>query len=373
VKAGIGLILAGVLGLPFPAPARETNSSCDDPVYAQIRARIEDRETLRGRVEGWEEFLHVYPGNPCADEARKELDRLRESEAHRQELERGEKWKQTARGGIIEPGREVFPSPVGLADPVPRNRLRLTHDLIWLADRLSTRAGVEGPLWLQILSCEFAPVYNLGLSLQIPAMVGGLEDEGFSMLVGNIVLGVRGIWGRTLSGDDFPLVLSGGVSWGSGSSEWSGSDQGTLLDFAAYAAPNRFHLYRYRQTDYAVHAEGQLGVGDHFFALALSYHVLAQGSPPAFLAYPRVDPVFQMFRVDLGWQWVVLDWLVTSVELNAGVGFPEESKTSHLYLSPGVRLSLDRFNLAFAVQVPFLEVTDFSRLMVSIEVGMRLW
>jgi len=361
--------LAACLALPAQVRAGE----CDDPVFVQYTARIAERPTVAEQIEGWQEFLAIYPDNACRSEAEAILERLRKSAGHRAERDEAERWRERARGGIIAPGQDIFPPVLLSADAVPRNRLRLSNALVFGADPLAARAGIQSPLYLSLLSLEAAPVYNLGLALRLPMLVGGLSEEGVSFDVGNIILAVRGNWGRKLAGEDLPLVISAGITWGSGSSVWSPAGRATALDYAAYACPPLFHAYRYDQTDYGVHAEARLGVGRHFFSLGLAYHVLAQGEPPAFRAYPRVDPVFQMFRVDVGWQWQALDWLVPAFELNTGLGFPRESNTSHLYLTPGATLLAGDFSLALAVHVPLLQVADYTSAMLSLDLAWRLW
>jgi len=356
-----------------PGHCENYESECADPLFIQYAARMDDRESTKLKLAGWDEFLRSYPNNPCASAARARIDKLRASSKHAQETELTEQWKQLARGGLIEPGLEIFPGYVWLADPTPRNRVRLLNELVFLKARNAERAGVSSPLWFQVYEFEASPVYNLTLLARLPMIVGQLADDGYSYDLGNITLGVRGNWGCYLGQDRYPLVVSGGFWWGSGSSLWSGGDRNTILDYAAYAAPVFFPLFRYDQTDYALHAEAQLGLGSHFLAVAIAYHVLAQGKPPAFLAWPRVDPVFQLFRVDLAWEWWLLDWLIPALEFNTGLGFPTESGTAHIYLSPAVRFRLGRFRLAMAVHVPFLEVSDYSSIVISFEAGLKLW
>ncbi|HUU00087.1 MAG TPA: hypothetical protein VM425_01460 [Myxococcota bacterium] len=367
-------VLLAFLFFIGPAPTSAAGGkTCVDPVFVEYEARIAERATIEQKLAGWQEFLQAHPGHACAKEARRQMRLLRTSAAYRHEQAINQRYRRRSRGGVLAPGANEFPSNPTTQDPVPRNRLRLVNELILTGDRLSRRAGVKNPIFLQLVEFEAAPVYNLGLSVTLPFVAGGLEADGFSYTAGNILLGARGIWGCNLSGDEFPLVLSAGISWGSGSSAWSGDEQATLLDFTAYAAPLFFHLYRYRQSDYAVHAEAKLGLGAHFISTGLVYHVLDQGGPPAFRAYPRVDPVSQMFSAWLGWQWRLRDWLVPQLELLAGLGFPAESETSHLYLSPGLTLLAGRLEFTLSVRVPFLNAADYTNLLLGLQIGMQLW
>jgi hypothetical protein len=79
-----------------------------------------------------------------------------------------------------------------------------------------------------------------------------------------------------------------------------------------------------------------------------------------------------MFRYDLAWQMQVLEWLYPAFELNGGVGFPDTSETTHLFLSPLVRFNTRHFSAAVGIRIPFLDVTEFSRMIVSMELGGRL-
>jgi hypothetical protein len=372
LRAGY-VLLAAVLSIGIVSTSAGGGETCVDPVFVEYEARIAERVTIDQKLAGWQEFLQAHPGNACTEEARHRMRLLRKSAAYRDEQATNRRYLTRSRGGVLAPGAWEFPSSMTEQDPAPRNRLRLVNELILVGDRLGRRAGVNNPIFLQIVELEAAPVYNLGLSASLPLIAGGLDEGGFSYTAGNILLGARGIWGCNLTGDEFPFVLSAGILWGSGSSSWSGQDHATLLDFTAYAAPLSFHLYRYRQSDYAVHAETKLGMGAHFISAGLIYHVLDQGGPPAFRAYPLVDPVSQMFTAWLGWQWRLRDWIVPKLEVLGGLGFPRESETSHLYLSPGLTMLAGSFEFTLAVRVPFLDAADYANLLIDLQIGMQLW
>lgn len=368
----ISVLVVLLCGAPLAAVAAGAGP-CDDPVFAEYAARIAERATVAAKISGWREFLQNYPQNACAAEARRRIHLLGESAGYRDERESNRRYKRRSRGGVLAPGANEFAQDLTDHDPAPRNRLRLQNETIVLSDRLSHRAGVNNPIFFQLLKFEAAPVYNLGLSASLPLLAGSVEDGGWSYSAGNIGLGVRGIWGCNLAADAFPLVLSGGVWWGSGSSSWYGSRPIKLLDFSAYAAPLFFAHYRYRQSDYAVHAEAKLGLGRHFISSGLEYHILDLGGPPDFRAYPRVDAVSHIFTAWLSWQWRLRDWLVPQLEFRAGLGYPAASETRHVYLSPGVILLTGRFELGLALRIPFLDAADYSRLLVELQIGLRLW
>ncbi len=343
---------------------------CSDPLFLQYQARLDERATIGQRVDGWKEFLQNYPDNPCADRAREILRELESSRKHQLEAEKDRNWEQRSRGGLIEPGRDPFPAFMVLPDPVPRNRVRLQSELIFPADSASRRMEIDDPLLTHVLRVDVAPVSFLGLSLDLPLAGGAWGEEDFGCGFGNITLGVRGIWGSSLQKDRWPFVISGGVWWATGSSTWSPRSSKRLLDAAAFSDPGSFWFFRNHQTDYAVHLEGQLGLGRHILGAALAYHVLSQQWPTSFWNPP--DPVMQMFRFDLAWQVEVFGWLFPALELNGGVGFPGTSETTHLFLSPGVRFHMRHFSAGVGIRIPFLDAADFSRLLMSVEIGGQL-
>ncbi len=345
-------------------------SECSDPLFLQYQARIGERIEVEPRLDGWKDFLRTYPDNPCADRVREILRELESSRGYHVQAGETRAWEQRARGGVVEPGRNTFPAFTVLPDPVPRNRVRLSSELIWPADPAAHRMEIGDPLLTQVLRVDAAPTSFLGLSLDLPLAAGAWGEEDFGYAFGNITLGVRGIWGDFLKGDRWPFVLSGGMWWGTGSSTWSPRSTKRILNAAAFSSPCFFHLFRDHQSDYTVHAEGQLGLGRHVFGAALAYHVLSQQEPTRFRNPP--DPVMQMFRFDLAWQMQVFGWLFPAFELNGGVGFPGSSETTHLFLAPGVRFHTSHFSATAGVRIPFLDVADFSRVAVSLELGGQL-
>jgi hypothetical protein len=338
----------------------------------QVQARLDERAEIEQRVEGWKDFLRTNPDNPCADRVREILKELESSRSHRLEAEKTAEWKQRARGGVVEPGRDSFPAFTVLPDPRPQNRVRLQNELILPADSASFRMQVSDPLLTQVLRIDAAPISFLGLSLDLPLAAGSWGEEDFAYAFGNITVGIRGIWGSFLSGDRWPFVISGGVWWATGSSTWSADSTKRILNAAALSSPCFFWFYWDHQSDYAVHTEGQLSLGRHVLGVALAYHVLSQQTPPAHSFRNPPDPVMQMFRYDLAWQMKVLDWLYPAFELNGGVGFPDSSETTHLFLSPGVRFHTRHFSAAVGLRIPFLDVVEFSRMIVSMELGGQL-
>jgi hypothetical protein len=54
------------------------------------------------------------------------------------------------------------------------------------------------------------------------------------------------------------------------------------------------------------------------------------------------------------------------------LGYPDESETTHLFLSPCVRFHTRHFSAAVGLKIPFLDVTEFSRMIVSMELGGQL-
>ena len=233
-------------------------STCDDPLFLQYQARIDERTTVRQRLDSWREFLKLHPQHPCAIEVHRIMEELQGSQALAREGEKTRAWVRESRGGLLAPGSETFPSYLVLNDPVPRYRARLTNELVFLSDLARFKSEVDHPLLTQLVRLEASPVYNLSLTLDLPLVAGSPQGDDFGYGIGNIVLGVRGVYGRYL--EDLPWVISGGVCWGTGSSGWSAKGLDRVLNAAAYAAPYFYHYYRDHQTDYAVHVETQLGV-----------------------------------------------------------------------------------------------------------------
>lgn len=345
-------------------------AQCSDSLFLQYQARIAERAEIGQQVDGWKDFLRTYPDNPCAHRAREILRELESSRAHSVETGKAREWEQRARGGVVEPGRDSFPAFAVLPDPVPRNRVRISNELIWPADPAARRMDISDPLLTQVLRIDAAPISFLGLSLDLPLAAGAWGDEDFNYALGNITLGVRGIWGSLLEAVRWPFVISGGVWWATGSSTWSPESSKRILNAAAFSVPCFFWFFRDHQSDYAAHAEAQLGLGRHVVGAALAYHVLSQQEPTSFRNPPK--PVMQMLRFDLAWQMEVFGWLFPSFELNGGAGFPDASETTHLFLAPGLRFHTRHFSAAVGIRVPFLDVADFSRLLVSIEIGGQL-
>jgi hypothetical protein len=359
-------------GLLAPAAASQGAVECSDPLFLQVQARLDERAEIEQQIEGWKNFLRTNPDNPCADRVREIILQLESSRSHRVEAQKTAEWEQRARGGVVEPGRDSFPAFTILPDPRPQNRVRLQNEIILPADPASFRMQVSDPLLTQVLRIDAAPISFLGLSLDLPLAAGSWGEEDFAYTFGNITLGVRGIWGSFLGKDRWPFVISGGVWWATGSSIWSPESTKRILNAAAFSSPGFFWFFRDHVSDYAVHVEGQLGLGRHVLGAALAYHVLSQQEDLAFSFRNSPDPVMQMFRYDLAWQMEVLDWLYPAFELNGGVGFPGSSETTHLFLSPGVRFHTRHFSAALGVRIPFLDVTEFSRMIVSMELGGQL-
>jgi hypothetical protein len=361
------LLLLSLLWLSFHETA--ARADCQDPVYLQFQARIQDRATARQRLEGFREFLKLHPHNPCREEAQAEIDRLAESSAVKKEDQTTREWEREAQGGLLAPGRESFPSYLVLNDPVPRYRARLTNEVVFLSDLARFKGGVDQGVLTHLLRVEASPVYNLCLSVDVPLVAGSAQGGDFSYGIGNIILGVRGVYGRFLGGD-LPWVVSGGIGWGTGSSGWSAKGVDRVLNAAAYAAPYFYHYFRDHQTDYLVHAETELGVGRHTFALGIVYHLFSHEHPLTFLVPP--DPVLRMFRVDAAWQMELLPWLSPLLELNGGLSSPLEADASHLFVAPGVQLYLDHLSAAVAVRIPLPDISDYANLVIAFELGAEL-
>lgn len=364
------LALAGLWWAAGPGPAAAAEAGCRDPVFIQFEARIAEKPSVADRIEAWREFIQLHPDNPCLEQARAHLRALEASAAKAREDRQTEEWKQEARGGLIEPGRGVFPALLTMPDPVPRFQARLDNQLVALTDEGSFRAGVGSVVWSGVLHIEAAPVYNLGLSVDVPFAAGSLDEHGGGAALGNIVLGVRGIWGTCLHRDRFPLVLSGGILWGTGSSLWTATSRQPLLDVLSYSMPCQYHLFRYDQSSYIAHFEARLGLGRHFVAAGIVYGLTGQGKPVALKQAP--DPAVDILHGSIAYQIAVLPWLVPFAGLEAGRGNPSSSRLDFVFLSPGVQLRLGHLLAAVAVRVPFLDAGDLGLLAVSLTVGGRL-
>lgn len=361
---------ACALWWPWAVAAAAGDRACDNPVFIQVAARIADKQDVTDKIDAWREFIQFHPDNPCIEQARARLRALEASDGKAAEDARTEEWKQQARGGLIEPGRDVLPALHLMRDPVPRYQVWLHNELVALTDEGSFRAEVGEVLWAGVLRIDAAPVYNLGLSVEVPFAAGSLDAEGTGAAVGNIVLGVRGIWGSWLGDDRYPLVVSGGVEWGTGSSLWTPASRKPLLDALSFAAPCFYHLFRYDQSSYIAHVEARLGLGRHFLAAGIAYGLTGQGKPVALKLPP--DPAGDILGFDVAYQLEVSGWLVPFVELRAGRGTPATAEIDHIFLSPGVHLRFGHVLVAAAVRVPFCDASDLNLLTVSLSAGGRL-
>jgi hypothetical protein len=365
--------LAALVAQTAPAAPEPTPESCADPIFAQVEARLLERVSVTERLSGYQEFLRLYPENPCAPFARRRIEQLSTSPDHQAETERQAAWIQQAEGGVLAPGQDTLPPWIGIFDPAPRNQLRLTNQLVWLSSAGAGPAGLSNPVAVHALGIDVAPVYNLALSAELPLISGAGAGEGFGTAIGNFTLGFRAIWGTFLGENEFPFILSGGVLWGSGSSTWSSQARAPLLDALAYAYPPGFHRARFDQTDYVPHFEMELGLGRHFLVAVLSAHFLAQGEAPAFSAVPRVDPVDAFLRFDLAYQLRLSERVIPFLQVGGGMGKPESSRTSHLFLTPGAQLVLGRFSLALSANLPLWTAGGFGRFGLTLDVLMKTW
>ncbi len=356
----------------LPATPRASSPECQDPLYLQFAARIEERNTAELKMEGWRTFLHNHPDNPCIEQAKKNLVDLEASSSVKEETKTKDAWQQESRGGVIEPGRDDFAAHMILTDVVGRRRVRLVSEVIWLADELRKQWRLDpefhddaSALWTQIIRAEFAPLKWLGVNLDLPAVAASLEDEGFAWALGNMSLGLRGIWGRHLADGKFPWVISGGFIFSPGTSAWAGADKKYLLDAAAFGAAHVYHLFRYDAPDYVFHAESQLGLGAHFFSTGLAYHLFSGGGQ-----------VEKIYRIDLAWDWRVLDWLSPGLALlmaagqgETGMGGTGNDWYFFCQLSPQVRARFGGFVGALAFRVPLGQSSKWSKFVLGLETG----
>jgi len=364
--------ICALLLLAVPARAGQ---ACDDAVFLQTEARIAELASSAEQVRAWQNFLANNPDQPCAAEVRARIAALAASEQAEQEQQQREAWTQEARGGVVEPNRDEFPQHAIFPDAAPLDRIQLLSEVIWLGPDWKSDYGQENlalevandTLWTLVLKGEMAVVSHLGLQVELPVVFGRIEGEGFQTGLGNIGVGIRGLWGTRLSGDRYPWVISGGVLVGTGTSLWSHHDHRALLDAAAIGAAHLRHLYRFDSPDYVAHAESQIGLGSQFFGLALAYHVYAGG-----------EHVERILRVDLAWDWRLSDLLTVGLELNGGfgdgepvVGATENTFLAFLFVSPGLRLSWSWAMAQIAVRVPLIDAWDWTRLISSIELGAR--
>lgn len=355
------------LCLALPATAEET--ACEDPLFRENAARAEDRPSVEEKLRLWREFLQIYPRNRCAEQARAEVARLEGSRVHREEQDTAARWRQEARGGVIEPDLEVFPAWIGATDPAPRNRLRLQTSLAFLTPDLEFHAKAQGPLWTQVLRLDVAPANHLAFSLELPFLAGRQEGLGFGFAAGNFLLGLHGLWGTWLG--EYPLVLAGGLSWAPGSSGWFSDSRQRMLDAGAYAVIEDYGFFRYGQTDYSPHLEAEIGLGDHFLLLSIVYHFLVQ-TDPAFKD-PDSPLVSSVLRIELGWQWRLLPWLEPALELHGGVATAKAGNTNFLFLVPALRLQRGRWSGGLAVRIPLLDAADLARAALTLDVGVRIF
>lgn len=341
--------------------------ACRDPVYLQYLARIADRPDVESKIAGWEEFLQTFPRNACADEARGRLRALEGSRAAVAAAEQDDGWRQEARGGLIEPGRDELASHMIFPDAPGRTRFRLLSEIVWLQDWPAFKAGLTEVVWTQVLRAEYGPLKWLAMNVDLPLAAGALDDEGFAWALGNMTFGLRGIWGTRLDAHT-SWVISGGYTWSPGSSAWSGSAHKPLLDATAFGAAHVYHLFRYDAPDHILHAETQLGLGAHFFGLALIYHLFAGGGQ-----------VEKILRIDGVWDWRFAEHLSCGLGLNGAVGVGEQGvgETSNgwygfVFVSPTLRVHYGYLVAGFALRVPLPEASDWSRLVIGVEVGVEL-
>jgi hypothetical protein len=370
----IPVLLAALLGAAAPA-AGPDEPACSDPIYRQTAARIEAVPAAAERLALWRAFLANSPDNPCADAVRRRIRALQSSMELAAEREQQAAWRQEARGGVVEPNLDIFPAHALFPDAFPVDRVRLLSEIIWVGPGWKRDYGAENiqreieraALWTLVLRGELALVSHLGLTVDVPLLVGHPSDQGLQAALGNIALGVRGIWGTRL-GPRRPWTISGGVIWGSGSSGLLSKDYKPVLDAAAVAGAHQRHLYRYDSPAYTAHLESQLGLGEHFLGLALAYHVYAGG-----------EHVERILRYDLSWDWRLDGRWQPGVELNGGVGDgePRVGSTENttlwfFYLSPGLRVRLGWLEAQLALRVPLGMAWDWARLITSIDLTARL-
>ena len=356
----------------MPATLWAGPPDCQDPLYLQFAARIEERNTPELQLEGWRIFLHNHPDNPCIEQAKKHVAELEASSAVKEEMKAKEAWQQEARGGIIEPGRDDFAAHMILTDVVGRNRVRLVSEVIFLADELRKQWRLDpeyhddaAALWTQIIRAEYAPSRWLAISVDLPTVAAPLDEEGFVWVLGNMSLGLRSVWGRYLADGDIPWVISGGFVFSLGSSALSGEDNKYLLNAAAFGAAHVFHLFRFDAPDYVFHAESQLGLGAHFFSMGLAYHLFSGGGQ-----------VEKIYRMDLAWDWRVMDWLSPGLALLMAAGQGETGMGGTGYegyffcqLSPQIRARFGGFVGALALRLPLGQSAHWSKFILGLETG----
>lgn len=349
--------------------------ACDDPIFLQTEARIAELSTPTEQIHAWQEFLANQPDHPCAEAVRERIAGLQASTEAEREREQRQAWTQEARGGVVEPNRDDFPQHSVFPDAEPLSRVRLQSEVIWLGSDWKSDYGEEyiqlqmanDAVWTMVLKGEVAVVSHLGLQVELPVVFGQVEGERFQTALGNVGLGLRGIWGTRLDGDRIPWVISGGVLVGTGTSLWSGHDHRIVLDAAAIGGAHNRHLFRFDSPDYVLHFESQIGIDDHFFGLALAYHVYAGG-----------EHVERILRIDLAYDYRLSELLSLGLEVNGGLGDGEPSVGStentflnFWYASPGVRLSWDWVIAQLAVRVPLGDAWDWTRLITAVEFGAR--
>ncbi len=369
------LALAVMLAVCGPSGADEP-VRCEDPVFLQTEARIAEFRSTAEQVRGWQGFLGNHPDNPCADLARARVEALVASVRMGDEKAGRDHWEQEARGGVVEPNRDEFPTHTVFPDAHPVDRVRVLSEVIWLGDGFKSDYGEENiqlkvdreAVWTLLLRGEWAVISHLALQVDLPLVAGGLRDEGFLFALGNIGVGIRGIWGTRLGEGRYPWVISGGILWGSGSSLWSGNRNAPLLEAAAVGGAHLRHCYRYDSPDYAIHVESQIGIGEHFLGLGLTYHVYAGG-----------EHVEKILRFDLAWDWRASGWIEAGVEINGGLGDgePRVGATANefmffVYASPVARLRFERYSAAVALRVPLADARDWSRLVFAVELAVGL-
>ncbi len=356
------------------ACAEEHEAKCSDQVFLQTEARILERVSVADQIRGWEEFLALHPDNPCSLQARRHLEALKDSEAERALEHKEQRWKQEARGGVVEPNQQVFPPHGVFPDASASDSIRVLSELIWLGEHWKSNYGEENRklsvkrdlVWTSVLHGEMALVSHLGFFVDVPMVLAQPGEQDLQGALGNIALGIKGVWGTRLGKGSVPWVIAGGVTWGTGSSVFSGKDKATLLNAAAVGGAYMRHLYLYDSPDYVISAESQLQLGRHSFGLALAYHVYAGG-----------EHVEKILRYDLLWDWEILGWAFLGLELNGGlgsgeavVGAVENEFLCYVYASPAFRMQFGRTSISLALRVPLGDAWGWSRLISSVNVSL---
>ena len=359
----IGLSCWLLLALPTGAVAQTDGAGCQDPVFLQFEARMSERTSLEAMISGWREFVTNYPHNPCVGKARERVVRLSDSVRAVQERKTKSRWRQEARGGLIEPGRGLMPVHSMVNDPASSNHVRWLSEVIWLSDLLAEEMDVAPVVWTQVLRLEYAPVSRLAVSLDVPIVVGEPHSAGFDLGLGNIRLGIRAIWGMWLS-ESRPLVLAAGFQWSSGSSVWSGEELAGLLDAAAFGGAHFMPMYRWDARDYAGHAQAQIGLGAHHLSVGLLYRLQVGG-----------EHVEKMARLDLAWDWNwserwqgVLECIVFGGTGEDGASATQNDWLLYVLPSAGVSRQIGGWRLATALRIPMLDAGDWGRVSWVLEV-----